>query len=89
MSTNPRHQKSLDISVGDVYAHREGGGSVHIQEMCQSPVDRSLDDCGIGAGQFASPVVLLIDHDIDGSQNDVVAFHLTTLATACGSSNAR
>lgn len=75
MSQSSTNSAPLDISIGDVFASREGGGSIHIQEMCQSPTDRSLDDCGVGAGAYASPIVLFLDHDNDGTPLDVVAFH--------------
>jgi len=72
---NPKHRKELDISLGSIFASRDDGGSVDIQEMCQSPTDRSLNDCDVSAGQYAAPVVLLLDQDINGAALDVVAFH--------------
>jgi len=73
-SSHPKHRTPLDVTVGGIFGSREGGGSIDIQEMIQSPTDRSLTDCDVTAGEYATPVVVLVDHDVDGSPIDVVAF---------------
>ena len=73
-SNTPDHRAALDVTVGDVYAYREGGGSVHIQEMCQSPLE-ALREYGVGSREYATAVILTLDVDNDGSPIYGVAFH--------------
>ena len=71
---NSDHSTERDISIGAVFASREGGGSVDIEEMHQSPLE-ALRDYGVGTREYATAVILTLDVDIDGSPIHGVAFH--------------